>query len=113
MLQWQLRSFEILSDHQKWCFNTSFRFKEGMFIIWIGTSPRIHLRKPQQMEVILPNSKLIHKSVIYDQLKNWLGEGLFTSNGNFAPDTKKTTDSFFDITQKTNRICLNRQSALI
>lgn len=35
------------------------------------------------MEVILPSSKLIQKSLIYDQLKNWLGEGLLTSNGNY------------------------------
>lgn len=77
-------SFGIVSDNQKWLKDTSFRFKNGMFVVWFGTSPRLHVRKPQQMEVILGNSKLIQKPSAYDQLKNWLGEGLLTSNGNFA-----------------------------
>lgn len=71
----------IVLDHQKWITNTSFKYTNGMFVLWIGASPRINIRKPHQLEVILPSSKLIQKSIIYDQLKNWLGEGLLTSNG--------------------------------
>lgn len=51
----------------------------GLFIM--GFNARIFITDPKDVEEILMNRKLTVKSDFYGFLKDWLGEGLITSNG--------------------------------
>ncbi|KAF2900105.1 hypothetical protein ILUMI_06080 [Ignelater luminosus] len=52
-----------------------------LFRSWYGSTPAIHLMKPEHMEVIMNNSQHIKKDFMYQFIKPWLGEGLLTGTG--------------------------------
>ncbi|XP_001604044.1 cytochrome P450 4C1 [Nasonia vitripennis] len=68
-------------DVWQWFNDLCFKFESGMVLAWVGTQPIVILRRPQQMEVILPSNTLITKAATYDYMKPWLGDGLVTSTG--------------------------------
>ncbi|KAI4464347.1 cytochrome p450 family 4 [Holotrichia oblita] len=52
-----------------------------IFRTWNGSSPEVHLTKPEHLELIMNNSIHITKGQQYANLYPWLGEGLLTSSG--------------------------------
>ncbi|XP_014487489.1 PREDICTED: cytochrome P450 4V2-like [Dinoponera quadriceps] len=52
--------------------------------IWGLHIPIVSIRHPDDLEVILNNTKNIEKSIIYKILIPWLNTGLLTSGGNVA-----------------------------
>uniref|UniRef100_A0AAG5CW78 Cytochrome P450 n=1 Tax=Anopheles atroparvus TaxID=41427 RepID=A0AAG5CW78_ANOAO len=51
------------------------------FRLWLGTEMLIVVSDPKDVEVILSSNKYIDKSVEYNYIRPWLGEGLLTSTG--------------------------------
>ncbi|XP_058116997.1 uncharacterized protein LOC131284572 [Anopheles ziemanni] len=49
--------------------------------LWLGTQLLIVISDPKDIEVILSSNKYIDKSIEYNYIKPWLGEGLLTSTG--------------------------------
>ncbi|XP_025262856.1 cytochrome P450 4V2 isoform X2 [Camponotus floridanus] len=76
-------AFEILklTDYERiqWAAERMLRFKEGIFVFWIGMSPFINLYKPELLEVILHSTVNIDKGHPYNLMESWLGKGLLTS----------------------------------
>ncbi|RLU19899.1 hypothetical protein DMN91_008458, partial [Ooceraea biroi] len=72
-----------LSDEDRMTMYKSFvhQFKEGIFVVWIGTRPLLHVFKPEFLEVLFPSTVHIEKGIPYDLLVPWLGKGLLTSTG--------------------------------
>ncbi|XP_011858681.1 PREDICTED: cytochrome P450 4C1-like [Vollenhovia emeryi] len=50
--------------------------------LWELFFPIVHVRHPDDLEVILSSTKHIEKSILYDILHPWFGTGLLTSGGN-------------------------------
>ncbi|XP_052902070.1 cytochrome P450 4d1-like [Anopheles moucheti] len=51
------------------------------FRLWLGTQMLIIITDPKDIEVILSSNKYIDKSIEYNFVRPWLGEGLLTSSG--------------------------------
>uniref|UniRef100_A0A182PZ12 Uncharacterized protein n=1 Tax=Anopheles epiroticus TaxID=199890 RepID=A0A182PZ12_9DIPT len=51
------------------------------FRVWLGTQMLIVITEPKDIEVLLSSNKYIDKSIEYDFIRPWLGEGLLTSTG--------------------------------
>uniref|UniRef100_A0A182S5C1 Uncharacterized protein n=1 Tax=Anopheles funestus TaxID=62324 RepID=A0A182S5C1_ANOFN len=51
------------------------------FRLWLGTQMLIVITEPKDIEVILSSNKYIDKSIEYDFVRPWLGDGLLTSTG--------------------------------
>ncbi|XP_041765666.1 uncharacterized protein LOC121590248 [Anopheles merus] len=51
------------------------------FRIWLDTQMLIVITEPKDVEAILSSNKYIDKSIEYDFIRPWLGEGLLTSTG--------------------------------
>uniref|UniRef100_A0A182VX83 Uncharacterized protein n=1 Tax=Anopheles minimus TaxID=112268 RepID=A0A182VX83_9DIPT len=51
------------------------------FRIWLGTQMLIVITEPKDIEVLLSSNKYIDKSIEYDFVRPWLGDGLLTSTG--------------------------------
>uniref|UniRef100_A0A2M4DLR0 Putative cytochrome n=1 Tax=Anopheles darlingi TaxID=43151 RepID=A0A2M4DLR0_ANODA len=49
--------------------------------LWLGTQLLIVVTEPKDVEALLSSPKYIDKSVEYDFVRHWLGEGLLTSSG--------------------------------
>ncbi|KAJ9581171.1 hypothetical protein L9F63_023649 [Diploptera punctata] len=54
---------------------------ESVFALWAGPLPFVSITKPEHVEVILGNSKYIHKDFPYKFLNSWLGSGLVITSG--------------------------------
>ncbi|XP_076242843.1 cytochrome P450 4C1 [Calliopsis andreniformis] len=52
-----------------------------IYRLWTVMFPMINIRHPNDIEVILGNSKSTQKSLVYDLLIPWFGTGLLTSAG--------------------------------
>ncbi|XP_012219950.1 cytochrome P450 4C1-like [Linepithema humile] len=68
-------------ERTKWFCSFLDKFKDGIFINWIGTQPFINVYKPEYLEIIFPSTTNITKGTTYDLLRPWLGNGLLTSTG--------------------------------
>ncbi|XP_015118985.1 cytochrome P450 4C1 [Diachasma alloeum] len=92
-------SWEIIKvnqeDRLRWFHKLATRYKNGVFRIWIGTDPVIHLNTPEYAEIMLRSTKHIDKSMIYEYMEPWLGKGLLTSSGEkWFHDRKLITPTF-------------------
>jgi cytochrome P450 family 4 len=56
----------------------------GIFRLWIGSVPDVRLSKAEYVEQILNNSTHLKKSLIYDFIRPWLGNGLLMSDGMYV-----------------------------
>ncbi|XP_037918316.1 cytochrome P450 4d2-like isoform X2 [Hermetia illucens] len=54
---------------------------DGLSRIWIGNKLTVMMTRPKDLEMVLSSTKHIKKSVLYDFLNSWLGQGLLTSTG--------------------------------
>ncbi|XP_026675305.1 cytochrome P450 4C1-like [Ceratina calcarata] len=54
---------------------------EGMYLVWVGMRPFIFLYKSEAIQPLLSSSVHIDKSLEYQYLRPWLGNGLLTSTG--------------------------------
>ncbi|XP_058796932.1 cytochrome P450 4C1-like isoform X3 [Phymastichus coffea] len=77
---WDLLKVPI-EDQQEWFSNITNKYKNSIFVLWIGPRPFINLQQPRHMEAILPSTVNIKKSFVYDLVTPWLGNGLLTSTG--------------------------------
>jgi cytochrome P450 family 4 subfamily V len=69
--------------------------KNGIGIVWLGPIPIVIVTRPETAEIILGSNTLTHKSVHYEFISDWLGQGLLTSNGNkWKTRRKMLTPSF-------------------
>ncbi|XP_070169048.1 cytochrome P450 4C1-like isoform X1 [Polyergus mexicanus] len=78
-------AFELMRQtdygRKEWIHQCMLRFKEGIFIFWIGMKPFITIYKPELLEIILPSTVNIEKGFPYHLMETWLGKGLLTSTG--------------------------------
>ncbi|XP_029660852.1 cytochrome P450 4C1-like isoform X1 [Formica exsecta] len=78
-------AFELMKQtdygRKEWLQQCMLRFKEGVFIFWVGMKPFITLYKPELLEIILPSTVNIEKGFPYHMMESWLGKGLLTSTG--------------------------------
>ncbi|XP_058822316.1 cytochrome P450 4d2-like [Topomyia yanbarensis] len=51
------------------------------FRVWIGTNLIVFVTDAQKVEILLSSQKMLDKSIQYDFLRPWLGDGLLTSTG--------------------------------
>ncbi|XP_072759233.1 cytochrome P450 4C1-like isoform X2 [Anoplolepis gracilipes] len=72
-----------LSDYERvqWFAQRMLRYKEGIFIHWLGMHPMINVYKPEFLEIILPSTINIEKGFPYVMMESWLGKGLLISTG--------------------------------
>nr|XP_022906467.1 cytochrome P450 4C1-like isoform X2 [Onthophagus taurus] len=52
-----------------------------LFRAFSGFIPLINVTKPEHLEQIMSSSIHVHKGMMYEALKEWLGDGLLISNG--------------------------------
>lgn len=52
----KIKNLTMISDILQYGMDLNFKYKNGMIIMWVGTEPIVHIRKPHQMEVIEKNS---------------------------------------------------------
>ncbi|PSN49065.1 hypothetical protein C0J52_10593 [Blattella germanica] len=65
--------------------NTSFLHQYGLCCrIWLGPILVVTIGNPQDVEIVLRNTKTFDKGWFYNFLKPWLGNGLITSKGKFS-----------------------------
>ncbi|XP_063975450.1 cytochrome P450 4C1-like [Diachasmimorpha longicaudata] len=92
-------SWEIINlreeDRLRWFHKISSRYENGIFKIWIGVDPLVHITTPEYAEIILRSTKHIDKSMVYEYIEPWLGKGLLTSSGEkWFHDRKLITPAF-------------------
>uniref|UniRef100_A0A7E4W561 Cytochrome P450 4V2 n=1 Tax=Panagrellus redivivus TaxID=6233 RepID=A0A7E4W561_PANRE len=70
-----------------------------MVTVWIGFMPMIMVYGPEALEPIFSNSAHLNKTVLYQMLVPWLGQGLLTSSAEkWRPRRKLLTPTFhYDI----------------
>ncbi|CAD7087171.1 unnamed protein product [Hermetia illucens] len=56
-------------------------FYNGLSRAWVFDKLSVMMTRPKDLEVVLSSTKYIKKSVLYDFLNSWLGQGLLTSTG--------------------------------
>ncbi|RWS04259.1 Cytochrome P450 4V2-like protein, partial [Dinothrombium tinctorium] len=66
-----------------------------MVLLWIGPNPLLCIFKPQFFENILRKSDFIKKPAGYRFIKQWLGNGLLTSNGKIWKTKRKLLNPSF------------------
>lgn len=54
---------------------------DGLARIWLGNMLVIHISKPQDLEILMTNNKLIEKNIMYRFFDDVLGEGLLNAKG--------------------------------
>ncbi|XP_014469181.1 PREDICTED: cytochrome P450 4C1-like [Dinoponera quadriceps] len=64
-----------------WLLSLMHKFKDGIFLLWMGPQPIIYIYKPDQFKAVLSSTVLIEKSVHYNFYKEWLGTGILLSSG--------------------------------
>ncbi|KAK9744643.1 Cytochrome P450 [Popillia japonica] len=52
-----------------------------LFRTWNGSHPEVNITKPEHLQVVLRSSTHLKKGIFYDNLYEWLGEGLLISQG--------------------------------
>ncbi|KAJ9577305.1 hypothetical protein L9F63_006144, partial [Diploptera punctata] len=96
-----------------------FRQYGTIFRTWIGKLPQVHIKRPEDVEVILRSSEHIDKSFIYNALHEWLGTGLLTSTGQkwhthrkmITPTFHfKILDSFVEVFSEKSEILVEKLS---
>ncbi|CAH1100869.1 unnamed protein product [Psylliodes chrysocephalus] len=85
-----------------------------IYKMWSLDFASVGLMIPEDIELVLNNSKHINKSIIYDFLHSWLGSGLLTSGGTKWHKRRKIlTPAFhFNILQEFIEI-LNRETQIL
>ncbi|XP_051155943.1 cytochrome P450 4C1-like [Leptopilina boulardi] len=68
-------------DRFEWIVGVHRRFKNGIMKLAVFLDAYILIRKPRQIEVILPKTETITKAYLYNTFGQWLGDGLLTSSG--------------------------------
>ncbi|XP_015112787.1 cytochrome P450 4C1 [Diachasma alloeum] len=101
-------------DQMQWLHKIANQYKNGIFRIWIGIDPTVHINTPEHAEVILRSTKHIDKSMIYKYIVPWLGKGLLTSTGEkWSHDRKLITPSFhFRILEDFAEVMVEKASIL-
>jgi len=86
-----------------------------MFRSWFGSTPAIHLMKPEHMEVVMNNSQHIKKSFMYQFIRPWLGEGLLTGTGaKWHKNRKLITPTFhFQILENFVEVFVEKSQTLV
>ncbi|XP_011307498.1 cytochrome P450 4C1 [Fopius arisanus] len=82
-------------DRLRWFHSMANQYKNGIYRTWIGFDPTIHINTPENAEIIFRSTTFIEKSVFYDSMVPWLGQGLVTSSGDkWFRDRKLITPAF-------------------
>ncbi|XP_017761217.1 PREDICTED: cytochrome P450 4c3-like [Eufriesea mexicana] len=83
-------AFPIIGNAYQLCCSPEEAFKKmikwgkelgDMYLIWVGMRPFIFLYKAEAIQPLLSSSVHIDKSLEYQYLHSWLGNGLVTSSG--------------------------------
>jgi cytochrome P450 family 4 subfamily V len=86
----------------------------GIFRFWFGHVPLVILTKAHTAEVVLSSTKQIEKSVNYDFLKKWIGEGLLISGGEKWRHRRKLLTPTFHFSILSSFVDVyNRQSKIL
>ncbi|KAF7382503.1 hypothetical protein HZH68_015422 [Vespula germanica] len=102
--------------YESYC-KDSFRYKKGIYKLWLGNQALVYIYKPEYVQILLKNSTNINKSFFYNNFKPWLGNGLITSRGSkWFHDRKLITpafhfsalDNFITVMVKKAEILINR-----
>ncbi|XP_011307511.1 cytochrome P450 4C1 [Fopius arisanus] len=101
-------------DRIGWFHKIAKRYKDGIFITWIGFDATIHINTPENAEIILRSTKHIDKGLAYNYLVPWLGKGLLTSSGEkWFHDRKLITPTFhFGILEDFAEVMVEKSAIL-
>ncbi|XP_029710556.1 cytochrome P450 4c3-like [Aedes albopictus] len=85
----------------------------GMSRAWNGPIPYVMISKASAVEPILSNPKLVEKSVDYDYMKPWLGNGLLTSRASVWHPRRKTLTPAFHFKILSEFVNIFHKQALV
>ncbi|XP_021695812.1 cytochrome P450 4c3 [Aedes aegypti] len=85
----------------------------GMSRAWNGPIPYVMISKASAVEPILSNPKLVEKSVDYDFMKPWLGNGLLTSRASVWHPRRKTLTPAFHFKILSEFVNIFHKQALV
>ncbi|XP_036144121.1 cytochrome P450 4C1-like isoform X2 [Monomorium pharaonis] len=105
-----LRSRE---DIWKILFNLSNQYYP-IFKVWAFFITMVSIRHPNDLEIILNNTKHINKGLIYDKLSPWLGTGLLLSTGSKWQSRRKllTPTFHFNILKQFTKILIEESESM-
>ncbi|KRT80979.1 cytochrome P450 [Oryctes borbonicus] len=86
-----------------------------LFRTWNGRHPEINIMKPEHLQVILRSSVHLGKGIFYENLFEWLGEGLLISKGaKWFMQRKLVTPAFhFKILENFMEVFTEKANSLV
>ncbi|XP_036144046.1 cytochrome P450 4C1-like isoform X1 [Monomorium pharaonis] len=103
----------LLEDIWKILFNLSNQYYP-IFKVWAFFITMVSIRHPNDLEIILNNTKHIDKGIIYDKLSPWLGTGLLLSTGSKWQSRRKllTPTFHFNILKQFIKILVEESESM-